>query len=62
MNVRKIIQERIRGAIGGAKVDGDVNAVVAANVGERGAVTKVSSSSRAQATSTTRSPDWDPAR
>jgi hypothetical protein len=45
MQIRKIIQERIRGGIGGTKVDGDVNASIAANVGERGAVTRVSSTS-----------------
>jgi hypothetical protein len=52
MNFRKVIKDRIRGSIGGTRVDGDVNAVVAANVGERGAVTKVSSTSRAEATAT----------
>lgn len=39
MQVRKIIQKRIRGALAG-----DRNAAVAINVGERGVVTKVSSS------------------
>jgi hypothetical protein len=46
MNIRKAIQERIRRSSGGVKVDSDVNAVVAANVGERGAVTHVSSTQR----------------
>jgi hypothetical protein len=36
MNVRKLIEKRLRRA-------GDVHAVVAANIGERGGVTKVSS-------------------
>jgi hypothetical protein len=46
MNIRKVIQKRIRRASGGVKVDSDVNAVVAANVGERGAATHVSSTQR----------------
>jgi hypothetical protein len=46
MNVRKLIQERIGRSSGGVKVESDVNAVVAANVGERGAVTHVSSTRR----------------
>lgn len=53
MQVRKIIQKRLRGALGGA-LEGDRNAAVAINVGERGTVTKVSS------TQTSR--DGDPAR
>jgi hypothetical protein len=47
MQIRKVIERRIRRAGGGVNVDSDVNAVVAANVGERGAVTHVSSSQRA---------------
>lgn len=47
MQVRKIIQKRLRGALGGA-VENDRNAAVAINVGERNAVT---TSSSAQATS-----------
>jgi hypothetical protein len=47
MNIRKLIQERIRRSSGGVQVESDVNAVVAANVGERGAVTHVSSTQRA---------------
>jgi hypothetical protein len=46
MNIRKLIQERIRRSGGGVQVDSDVNAVVAANVGEQGAVTHVSSTQR----------------
>jgi hypothetical protein len=46
MNIRKLIQERIRRSGGGVRVDSDVNAVVAANVGEQGAVTHVSSTQR----------------
>jgi hypothetical protein len=52
MNVRKLIQERIRRSSGGVQVDSDVNAVVAANVGERGAVTHVSSTQRSAKSST----------
>ena len=47
MQVRKIIQQRIRGALWG-RFEGDRNAAVAINVGERRSVTKVSS---AQSTS-----------
>ena len=43
MQIRKLIERRIRRAGGGVQVDSDVNAVVAANVGERGAVTHASS-------------------
>jgi hypothetical protein len=46
MNIRKVIQERIRRSAGGVEVDSDVHAVVAANVGEQGAVTHVSSTQR----------------
>jgi hypothetical protein len=46
MKIRKLIQERIRRSSGGVKVDSDVHAVVAANVGERDAVTHVSSTQR----------------
>lgn len=49
VNVRKLIQKRIRGSIGGATIDGDVNAAVAANVGERGAFTEVSSTQHVDA-------------
>lgn len=43
MNFRKVIERRIRHRTGGVDVAGDVNAVVAANVGERGQSTHVSS-------------------
>jgi hypothetical protein len=43
MNVRKIIDKAIRHRAGGSEVVGDVNAVVAANVGEEGSRTVVSS-------------------
>ena len=42
MQLRKIIQKRVRGALGGS-FEGDRNAAVAINVGERNAVTKASS-------------------
>jgi hypothetical protein len=43
MQLRKAIQRKLQRAGGGIAVDSDLNAVVAANIGERGAVTKVSS-------------------
>jgi hypothetical protein len=43
VQIRKLIERRIRRAGDGVEVDADVNAVVAANVGERGAVTHASS-------------------
>jgi hypothetical protein len=46
MNLRHIIQRRIRRKSGGVDVQGDVNAVVAANVGEQGGSTSVSSRQR----------------
>jgi hypothetical protein len=52
MNIRKLIQKRLRNSSCGVKVDSDVNAVVAANVGERGAATHVSSTRRSTASST----------
>ena len=36
MQIRKVIERRIRHRSGGIDVAGDVNAVVSANVGERG--------------------------
>lgn len=51
MNIAKLIQERIRARATGVQVDGDVNAVVAANVGERGQVTKVTSTQRSSTSS-----------
>jgi hypothetical protein len=43
MNLRHLIQRRIRRKTSNVDVQGDVNAVVAANVGERGGSTSVSS-------------------
>jgi hypothetical protein len=43
MNIRRIIQRRFRRQAPGLDVQGDVNAVVAANVNERGTSTSVSS-------------------
>jgi hypothetical protein len=51
VNVRKVIRERIRRSSGGVNVNSDVHAVVAANVGERGKVTHVSSTQRSTADS-----------
>ena len=47
MQIRKLIERTIRRSAGGVELDSDVNAVVAANVGERGAVTQASSEERA---------------
>ncbi|MBA2462006.1 MAG: hypothetical protein H0V45_09620 [Actinobacteria bacterium] len=49
MNIAKVIRERIRRNMEGVDVEADVNAVVAANVGERGQTTSVSSTSTASA-------------
>lgn len=46
MRMAKIIRRRIRERLGGVDVVGDVDAAVAANVGERGATTRASSSHR----------------
>jgi hypothetical protein len=46
VNIRKVINKRIRRTGGGVDVAGDINAVIAANVGERGAHNRVSSSQR----------------
>ena len=46
MQIRKIIQRRIRKHGNGVDVIGDVNAAIAANVGERGAHTSTSTSQR----------------
>jgi hypothetical protein len=43
MQIRKVIERKLRRAAGGVDVQSDVHAVVAANVGERGSVTKVTS-------------------
>ena len=42
MNLRKVINRRIRRKTAGFDVQGDVNAVVAANVNERGTTTAAS--------------------
>ena len=46
MEIRKAIQRRIRFKQENVDVSGDVNVALAANVGERGAVTHVSSQQR----------------
>ena len=46
MNIRKLIEKRIRHSSGGVDVVGDVNAVIAANVDERGSTSQVSSRQR----------------
>jgi hypothetical protein len=46
MRVAEIIRRRIRRSSEGVDFAGDVNAAIAANVGERGAATHVSSSQR----------------
>jgi len=43
MQIRKLINKRIRHSDGGIDVAADVNAVISANVGERGATTHASS-------------------
>jgi len=47
MQIRKVIQRRIRQTAGGVDLVGDVNAAIAANVGERSSTTQVSTRSRA---------------
>ena len=47
MRLRKIIQRRIRRSANGVDVVGDINAAIAANVGERSQTTHVSSRSTA---------------
>lgn len=49
MNVGKVIRERIRQKLAGVEVDADVNAAIAANVGEPGGTTSVTSTSTAAA-------------
>jgi hypothetical protein len=49
MNIRKIVNERFRKQLGGVDVAADVNAVIAANVGEKDQVTQVSSRQEASA-------------
>ena len=53
MNIRKVIQKQIRGSSAGINLDSDVHAVVAANVGEQGKVTHVSSTQDSTADSKT---------
>jgi hypothetical protein len=48
MNFLKIISKRIRRHESGVQIAGDVNAVVSANVGERGSVSHVSSRQRSR--------------
>jgi hypothetical protein len=50
MRFRKVIQRRIRRSGGGVDAVGDVNAAIAANVGERSQTTHVSSRSTAVST------------
>jgi hypothetical protein len=45
MQVRKIIQRRLRGRGGGVDLAADLNAAIAANVGERGQTTHATSRS-----------------
>jgi hypothetical protein len=59
VKIGKIIQRRIRAAVGGTNIESDVNAAVAANVGERGGKTQVRSTQRASASSQSR-PDESP--
>ncbi len=47
MNITNLIEKRLREKLRRGALDGDVNAVVAANVGERGTVTTASSTARA---------------
>jgi hypothetical protein len=54
MQFAKFIQRRIRKQGNGVDVIGDVNAAIAANVGEPGANTRVSSSQRIVQRSSTR--------
>jgi hypothetical protein len=50
MQLRKIIQRRIRKSTNGVDYVGDVNATIAANVGEQSQTTHVSSRSTAAST------------
>jgi hypothetical protein len=51
MRIHKILQRRIHAAINGVEYSGDVNAAVAANVGERSQATSVHSRSTADTSS-----------
>lgn len=55
MNVRKIIQKHIRRSVGGVDLASDVNAVISANVRERGSSTTVVSSTQSSS-----KPDAEP--
>ena len=46
MRIRKVIDKRVRSREGGVNVDAGINAVVAANVNEKGPVRTTLSSSR----------------
>jgi hypothetical protein len=50
MQLRKLIQRRIRTTVDGVEFQGDLNAVVAANVGERSQTTRVHGRSTAVST------------
>jgi hypothetical protein len=52
MQIHKVLRRRIRAAIDGVDYSGDVNAAIAANVGERSQTTSVHSRSTADASST----------
>jgi hypothetical protein len=52
MQIRKMIQRRLRHSSEGLDFAGDVNAAISANVGERGSTSHVSSHSRVTADST----------
>jgi hypothetical protein len=55
MRIAKLIQRRIRQAAGGVEYSGDVNAAIAANVGEHSATT--SAVSRTTAATSTEDPE-----
>ena len=61
MQLRKAIERKLRRSLEGVDVESDVHAVVAANVGERGRVTKVSSRQTATAGSKAARDRDDPA-
>jgi hypothetical protein len=52
MQIRKIIQRRLRHSSEGLDFAGDINAAISANVGESGSTTHVSSRSHVVADST----------
>jgi len=62
MQVRKIIQRRLRSRRGGVDVAADLNAAIAANVGERGQTTYVSSRSTAASERAERKTEADEGR